>query len=169
MRTALLFSLAYAVLLVCTVQFLLDTESAVFTVAVQSLALPLAGLFWSMFELTTDEDHIGELVFFFLLWLSDSVPTYVTYVHLLRLSLSLCLYFVPLATLSSHHHLGTGNYRRTDLLGAGHANRGARSVPLRGRPSGGCGAQAAHARRGDIVMRVYLYDGGERARAAAHD
>lgn len=66
MRMALLFSLVYAVFLVCTVQFLLDTESAVFTVAVQSLALPLAGLFWSTFELTITAEHIGKLDFFLL-------------------------------------------------------------------------------------------------------
>lgn len=58
MRTGLLFSLFYAVFLLCSIQFLLDTESAVFTVAVMSLALPLAGIFWSLFELKTAE-HIG--------------------------------------------------------------------------------------------------------------
>lgn len=58
MRTGLLFSLVYAVFLLYSIQFLLDTESAVFTVAVMSLALPVAGIFWSLFELKTAE-HIG--------------------------------------------------------------------------------------------------------------
>lgn len=60
-RTAGLFSVAYMVFLVCAVQFLLDTESAVFTVAVVSLALPVAGIFWSLFELKSTDEHIGEL------------------------------------------------------------------------------------------------------------
>lgn len=60
MRTSLVFCAAYMVYLVCAVQFLFDTESAVFTVAVTSLALPVAGIFWSLFELKTLDEHIGE-------------------------------------------------------------------------------------------------------------
>lgn len=56
-----LFVGVYVVFGVCLVQFLFMTESAVFTVAVVSSSLPVSGIFWSLFELTTN-DFVGKLI-----------------------------------------------------------------------------------------------------------
>lgn len=54
-----LFAGVYVVFGVCLIRFLFLTESAVFTVAVVSSSLPVSGIFWSLFELTTS-DFVGE-------------------------------------------------------------------------------------------------------------
>lgn len=55
-RGSLVLSFIYVVFIGCAFHFLFETESAVFTVAVISLALPLGGIFWSFFKLTTIAD-----------------------------------------------------------------------------------------------------------------
>lgn len=62
-KYALLFSGVYILFTISAFQFLFFTQSAVFTVAVMSTALPVAGIFWSMFELTT-QSNIGKYTFF---------------------------------------------------------------------------------------------------------
>lgn len=52
-RGALVLSCIYVTFTGSALHFLFETESAVFTVAVMSLALPLGGIFWSFFKLTT--------------------------------------------------------------------------------------------------------------------
>jgi hypothetical protein len=42
--------------------FLVLSESAVFTVTIITASLPLTGIFWSLFEMTTTANHVGECV-----------------------------------------------------------------------------------------------------------
>lgn len=60
---SLLFVFVYVLFAMCLFQFLFMSESAVFTVAVISATLPIAGVFWSMFKLTTRDD-VGECYLF---------------------------------------------------------------------------------------------------------
>lgn len=55
----LLVIFVYVAFIICLYNFLFVTESAVFTVAVLSAALPVTGIFWSVFELTT-MDNMGK-------------------------------------------------------------------------------------------------------------
>lgn len=50
---ALLLSVVYVLFAMSTFHFLFLTESAVFTMTVIAAALPVGGIFWSLFELTT--------------------------------------------------------------------------------------------------------------------
>lgn len=50
---SLLLAGVYVLFAMSTFHFVFMTESAVFTVAVLSAALPVCGIFWSLFELTT--------------------------------------------------------------------------------------------------------------------
>lgn len=59
---ALLTIFAYILFIICLYNFLFLSESAVFTVAVISAALPISGIFWSIFELTT-LNNTGELTY----------------------------------------------------------------------------------------------------------
>lgn len=49
----------YVAFMLCLYNFLFISESAVFTVAIVSAALPVTGIFWSMFALTTT-NHTGK-------------------------------------------------------------------------------------------------------------
>lgn len=49
----------YVVFIICLYNFLFLSESAVFTVAVVSAALPVTGIFWSLFALATT-NHMGK-------------------------------------------------------------------------------------------------------------
>lgn len=51
----------YITFTICLYNFLFLSESAVFTVSVMSAALPVSGIFWSMFELTT-MNNMGKLM-----------------------------------------------------------------------------------------------------------
>lgn len=53
---AILLSVVYVLFAMSTFHFLFHTESAVFTMTVMSAALPVSGIFWSLFELTTKSD-----------------------------------------------------------------------------------------------------------------
>lgn len=59
MLYSFLFVGVYVIFAICLVQFLFMTESAVFTVAVVSASLPVSGIFWSLFELKTNE-YVGK-------------------------------------------------------------------------------------------------------------
>lgn len=59
MLYSVLFVGVYVIFVVCLIQFLFMTESAVFTVAVVSSSLPVSGIFWSLFELQTSE-NVGK-------------------------------------------------------------------------------------------------------------
>lgn len=65
-KYSLLFCCAYILFVLCVLQFLFLTESAVFTVAVVSIALPVGGIFWSIFELTT-EQNVGMFEYYTIL------------------------------------------------------------------------------------------------------
>lgn len=56
-----LFVVVYTIFGICMIHFLFMTESAVFTVAVVSTSLPVSGIFWSLFELTT-KDFVGKYI-----------------------------------------------------------------------------------------------------------
>lgn len=57
---ALLLSVVYVLFAMSTFHFIFLTESAVFTMTVMAAALPVAGIFWSLFELTT-RNGVGKL------------------------------------------------------------------------------------------------------------
>lgn len=59
MLYSFLFVGVYVIFGICLIQFLFMTESAVFTVAVVSASLPVSGIFWSLFELKTNE-YVGK-------------------------------------------------------------------------------------------------------------
>lgn len=59
MLYSFLFVGVYVIFGICLIQFLFMTESAVFTVAVVSSSLPVSGIFWSLFQLTTKE-YVGK-------------------------------------------------------------------------------------------------------------
>lgn len=59
-RYALLLSVVYVLFAMSTFHFLFLTESAVFTMTVMAAALPVGGIFWSLFELTT-RSGVGKL------------------------------------------------------------------------------------------------------------
>lgn len=61
MLYSFLFAGVYAVFAICLIHFLFMTESAVFAVAVVSASLPVSGIFWSLFELTTT-DFVGKYI-----------------------------------------------------------------------------------------------------------
>jgi uncharacterized membrane protein YfbV (UPF0208 family) len=44
------FLVAYILFIFSSLQFLIISESAVFTIAVSTIALPLAGIWWSLFR-----------------------------------------------------------------------------------------------------------------------
>ncbi|XP_021930644.1 uncharacterized protein LOC110835079 isoform X2 [Zootermopsis nevadensis] len=54
------FLFAYILFVLSSVQFLIMTESAVFTVAVSTIALPLAGIWWSLFRMTASTPGLLE-------------------------------------------------------------------------------------------------------------
>lgn len=56
---ALLLSVVYVLFAMSTFHFLFLTESAVYTMTVMAAALPVGGIFWSLFELTT-KSGVGE-------------------------------------------------------------------------------------------------------------
>lgn len=62
----------YMTFIICLYNFLFLSESAVFTVAVVSAALPVTGIFWSMFALTTT-NRMGECSAFAIFSLSVCV------------------------------------------------------------------------------------------------
>ena len=62
MKFSLLFCVVYILFSICLLQFIFFTESAVYTVTIVSVALPVSGIFWSLFELTA-KNGIGEWFF----------------------------------------------------------------------------------------------------------
>lgn len=58
---SLLAICVYIAFIICLYNFLFISESAVYTVAVMSAALPVSGIFWSVFELTT-LNNMGKLI-----------------------------------------------------------------------------------------------------------
>lgn len=57
---SLLFAIVYVLFAIAMFEFLFMSESAVFTIAIISATLPIGGVFWSMFKLTT-KDNTGKL------------------------------------------------------------------------------------------------------------
>jgi hypothetical protein len=52
--------ITYITFCVALFNFLVLSESAVFTITIITASLPLIGIFWSLFEMKTTTDHIGE-------------------------------------------------------------------------------------------------------------
>lgn len=62
-KYAWLVIIVYTIFVISAMQFLMISESAVFTVAIATSALPLVGIFWSLCELTTNPfDNTGETI-----------------------------------------------------------------------------------------------------------
>lgn len=60
-----LFFITYLIYSVSSIKFLIMSQSAVFTVAVTTTALPLTGIWWSLFHMTSVDKGIIIYCFFF--------------------------------------------------------------------------------------------------------